>query len=285
MKDPLGGFGSKYGDDEHDPDRPARARPIVVYAPQYQPKLTGRINAAALPPTTATADMELAARELPATLALYQRKIAERTGRWFVAYLFVGLFGVAVPFWFEVNWTAWSVGAWAIASGVVVAVGHYPVEFVREWIYTAPQLLPRTRLEHRRRHSIPPTPSLVGVFVVGGSMIGLSTVAPLVAAIVFGALGGLVLVYACYGRLRLGKELLPLYATYGIGGTVAPGVWRPRTPARDRKLHLAVLYIVFCLLGSVVSMRVPWEQIFSKEHVSWTTALSSHFSTNSRAEQ
>lgn len=269
--DPLGGFGTRYGDEEVDPDRPPDAKPIRVYKVQYQPKLTGRLNLRALPPAEEMAGMELAARELPATLDEYRRHFEARSGGVTAAYVIVGLFGVLLPAHSGANWTAWSIAAWVIAAGVLVSVGHYPVEFIRDWFYTEPALLPRTRREHPKRYPMPSVPSVFGLLVVGGGMVGLSTIAPMLAAIVFGALGIVTLLYVRYGRLRLWTDLLPLYAGYGLGGSGAPGVWRVRLSPKDRKTYFRLIYLVFCLLGAVVSFRVPWETFIKTERItSWT---------------
>lgn len=283
--DPLGGYGTKYGDEENDPDRPAEAKPIRVYKVEYQPKLSGRPNAKALPPPEATASMELAERELPGTRGAYRRAFEERTGWWFAAYLVLGALGVIWPAVSGVNWTAWSMAAWLLASVVLIAIGHYPVRFFRDWFYTTPQLLPATRREHPRKHRMPMAPSLTALAMVAGSMTWLQAVAPLVAAAVFGLFGSGTLLYARYGRLKLWTELLPLYACYGRGRSGAPGVWRARQTPNARRTYVAVLYVVFCLLGAAVSMRVPWEQLLEANWTSWTTHNFWNFFNGSPAAQ
>lgn len=269
--DPLGGYGTKYGDEEHDPDRPPDAKPIRVYKVEYQPKLSGRPNAKALPPPEATANMELAERELPGTRDAYRRAFEEGTRHWFAAYVVLGALAVITPAVYGMNWTAWSIGAWLVAALVLIAIGRYPVRFFRDWLYTTPQLLPATRREHPRKHRMPMAPSVTALAMVAGSMIWLQAAAPLVAAGVFGLCGIVTLLYARYGRLKLWTELLPLYACYGRGGSGAPGVWWARQTPAARRTHVAVLYILFCLLGAAVSMRVPWEQLLETNWTSWTT--------------
>jgi hypothetical protein len=189
------------------------------------------------------------------------------------AVLVLGL--IVMPAGVRVNWALWTLGVWLVAGGVLLAVGHFVVEFWQAWFYTEPRLRPATRCEHWNDYPMPGAPSLEGLCVVGGLSWALATFAPVVAGVVFGGLTLVTLAYCRYARLRIWSELLPLYMAYGTRPSGAPGVWIPARSLGKRRADIAVLFIVATLVGATISVQLPWEQLLQHggKDLSWTSEV------------